>query len=1442
MKKVLLFTIAFLLAGSWMLGYGQVDVTFRVDMANQTVNPAGVSVAGNFQDETGVPGDWTPGATVLTQVGVTTVYAVTVTLPVGVYEFKYINGNSWGQDESVPAGCAVNGNRQVIVNGGPIVLDAVCFGSCTSCNPPNVSVTFQVNMAEQTVSPLGVHIAGSFQGWNPGATALTLDHDAVYSFTTDLPVGGYFEYKFVNGDNWGMDESVPGGCNQNGNRFISVPASATTLDPVCFASCVNCAVPPVDVTFQVDMSEQVVSPAGVHIAGSFQGWDPAATALTLAGSNIYTVTLSLTSGDFFEYKFVNGNSWGTDETVPAECSNGWNRTITVPAANTILNPVCFASCTGCPGGASDLLFSEYGEGSSNNKWLEVYNGTGSAVDLTPYSVKLGANGNAWTTTLALTGTLADGDVFVIANSAANATILAAADVTSTVTFYNGDDALGLFKDNVLIDVFGTYLSDPGTSWPVAGITGATVDHTLIRKEAICSPTTDWALSAGTDLNNSQWVVNVNNYVTNIGMHTAVCGGSPVVALPTFSAPAGLYLSAINLQLNCTTPGSTIFYTTDGTDPSNLSTQYTGPISVGATTTIKAIAYAVGYSSSNIAQAIYAFPIDVSNIAELRAGSPNVPYRLTGETIMTFKQTFRNQKYIQDNTAAILIDDLAIKITTNYNIGDGITGIIGVVAEFGNMLQFTPSFDPGAATSTGNVITPKVITLNEMVTNFEAYESELVEIKNVQFNGGGANFANGLVYGMTDGSKATASFRTTFYDVNYIGTPVPVLEANVAGICNARAEGNFLTSRNLADITVLQPTITILSPNGGEEIEQGTSFEITWYSASVTGNVKIAVHTPFIKGGILLGNVPVLDHSFTWNVTETPGEYIIVIQSVADTTIYDLSDATFDLVYPIDIKISEIMYNSPEAGTDTLEFIEFYNNGAGIVNLENWKLTKGVVFTFPNVTINPAAYLVLAYNSGAFLNTFGQNVLQWASGSLSNNGEEIQLNDDFGGVRAYVNFDDVTPWPVQPDGQGPSLTFCNTALVNSDPANWSASTNLSAVNADGNGIYCTPGTGCNTNDVLVMNYPQGWMGISSNLDPGKTSMETLFAAAYGKMTILLGEDGIFWPGQNLNTIGDWDTHQGYKAKFNNNAYFVYTGTPVVDQTVTFTAGIHYLPVLSLDTAWVSNVLVPLGNAIEFAFDITNGGIYWPSGGFIPGTSGALEALCPGYAYLLKVNNNVTIDLNPTDASTNFAVNPISQFINTTTWNQVTRTGEQHIISVTGTQNLETGDVIGVFDVSGICTGMATFEGNSPIPLVVYGEDITTTAKDGMNEQEPLTFKVYRQGVGFDATAIYDENTVNHDGLFASNGLSIVKDLKLGTTGINADNTATYSIFPNPSNGQFTISVDGKREITINNAAGQVVYSKMANGSTTIDLSAQPKGVYFIKLAGESSVSFDKIVIR
>ena len=152
------------------------------------------------------------------------------------------------------------------------------------------------------------------------------------------------------------------------------------------------------------------------------------------------------------------------------------------------------------GQATGLFFSEYLEGSSNNKALEIYNGTGVQVDLSAYTVKLGSNGGEWSTTniITLTGTLDNGQCYVIANAGANATILGIADVTSTVTYYNGDDAVGLFNGTTLIDIIGVYQSDPGTAWAVAGTDGATLNHTLIRKPNVIQGNLDFISGASTN--------------------------------------------------------------------------------------------------------------------------------------------------------------------------------------------------------------------------------------------------------------------------------------------------------------------------------------------------------------------------------------------------------------------------------------------------------------------------------------------------------------------------------------------------------------------------------------------------------------------------------------------------------------------------------------------------------------------------------------------------------------------------------------------------------------------------------------------------------------------------------------------------------------------------------------------------------------------------------
>ena len=131
---------------------------------------------------------------------------------------------------------------------------------------------------------------------------------------------------------------------------------------------------------------------------------------------------------------------------------------------------------------TELFFSEYIEGSSNNKALEIYNGTGAPIDLATsgYSVQMFFNGSASAgLTVNLTGTVAAGDVYVLAQSLANAAILAQADQTNGSGWFNGDDAVTLRRGATVIDSIGQIGFDPGSEWGT-GLT-STMDNSLRRK-------------------------------------------------------------------------------------------------------------------------------------------------------------------------------------------------------------------------------------------------------------------------------------------------------------------------------------------------------------------------------------------------------------------------------------------------------------------------------------------------------------------------------------------------------------------------------------------------------------------------------------------------------------------------------------------------------------------------------------------------------------------------------------------------------------------------------------------------------------------------------------------------------------------------------------------------------------------------------------------------
>jgi len=203
---------------------------------------------------------------------------------------------------------------------------------------------------------------------------------------------------------------------------------------------------------------------------------------------------------------------------------------------------------GVAGACDELFFSEYVEGSSVNKALEIANGSTVPVELSAYTVEMYSNGASTPSASAtLPGTVAAGDVYVIANPGAAEDILAAADfLNSSVANFNGDDAMVLKHDGVIIDVIGQIGFDPGTQWG-SGMT-ATLDRTLRRLSTVSQgdangdDTFDPAL---------EWEGFEQDTFDGLGEHVAFCGSDAAPRVASVSPTSGATGVATNANLGIT---------------------------------------------------------------------------------------------------------------------------------------------------------------------------------------------------------------------------------------------------------------------------------------------------------------------------------------------------------------------------------------------------------------------------------------------------------------------------------------------------------------------------------------------------------------------------------------------------------------------------------------------------------------------------------------------------------------------------------------------------------------------------------------------------------------------------------------------------------------------------------------------------------------------------
>jgi predicted extracellular nuclease len=688
------------------------------------------------------------------------------------------------------------------------------------------------------------------------------------------------------------------------------------------------------------------------------------------------------------------------------------------------------------GQSCGLFFSEYGEGSSNNKYLEIYNPTSAAVFLGQYILGNQSNGDAsgsveveYWTDFPFTASIGPGETFIVAHPQADSLILANADMTHTY-LSDGDDAYGLYSmatgDTVLIDIIGAYGLDPGTGWDVAGVTNATANHTLVRNEFVYTGNGgDWAMSAGTNALDSEWMVLDNNDWSDLGSHTfsETCITVTAGCLDPF---------AINYDPTMLTDDGSCFYPSAVTIQEIQEGGVTGPI-----------------QTSGVVTAVYA------SFSELN-----------GEATFV----------IQDGTgpySAIWV------VGTGVQEGDEVT-VTGTASDWYGLQWISPA--SYTIQSSGNPL-PAVEVLGTDAINDEQWEAVLIEMSGTCIvNGQDPNGDDQAVdaYGqwrLDDGSGWGMVSRIG-YDAGADSI------TNGAGQTTAAVELGAkykVTGPNMHSYSNWK-----LAPrSSGDVVRIGcTDPNFSNYDAFAQEDDGTCINAEGCTN-------PIADN---YDPAATIDDGTCIISGCNDPAAYNFQEGVNnptneECYYTLpNIVINEIHYNPcTDQGDDfDYEFVELVNIGDSPVDLEGLEFynTSGgspqLGLTFPaGATAAPGEYLLLTISDESTANYagLGAQVFQLTDGNFSNSGEAISLEDGFGNVINAVTYDDASPWPAQtvavlgnvlvqsPDGGCSSLELIQTDLNNDNPTNWQASwVDHGTPGAPNSSAFgCVDAAACNYND-------------------------------------------------------------------------------------------------------------------------------------------------------------------------------------------------------------------------------------------------------------------------------------------------------------------------------------------------------------------------------------------
>ncbi|MDX1773269.1 T9SS type A sorting domain-containing protein [Oceanihabitans sediminis] len=468
----------------------------------------------------------------------------------------------------------------------------------------------------------------------------------------------------------------------------------------------------------------------------------------------------------------------------------------------------------------------------NPKLLEIYaNGT---VDFSLYSLQNQTNANTtWGNSQDLSGLgiVTDDFVYITTSGSADALAsdfpsLATANVLISNTMnVNGDDRVRvvLTADDTVIDQYGVESVDgSGEAWEYADSYATRISGTGPDAGFAAA---NWVFGGAGALDGLGICQNGNetfeSLIGGVGVYSTTGSTTPIIAITSPNDGDTLLpgTTSVDLEFSATNlSGSETFdITVNGTVSNNVTSPFSITTTDGATydVTVEVVDGGTVVVSDMITFSVGSI-VTVTDITELRAdvtaNGLGGFYEITGNSLVTHTDGFRNRKWIQDtNISGVLIYDQDGVITTTYNVGDLVSGLKGFTTESNGVLRFIPTSDSGVIVSSGNTVTPQVVTITDLTTSPNDYESELIELQNVTFvdGDGTATFATGQNYDVTDGTNSIPK-RTDFFGADYIGELIPSTELSslvaIAGQFNGSAQiyvrsmSDFVLSVNKFDIS------------------------------------------------------------------------------------------------------------------------------------------------------------------------------------------------------------------------------------------------------------------------------------------------------------------------------------------------------------------------------------------------------------------------------------------------------------------------------------------------------------------------------------------------------------------------------------------------------------------------------------------------------------------